>query len=49
MIPTENVRINAVCPGTIETPMVDQMVANSELDVGDTESGPTSTRYTATR
>ena len=26
------IRINAVCPGTIETPMVADMVANGELD-----------------
>lgn len=30
---SKNVRINAVCPGTIETPMVDEMVANRELDL----------------
>lgn len=29
----KNVRINAVCPGTIETPMVAEMVANGELDL----------------
>ena len=27
------IRINAVCPGTIETPMVTEMVARGELDV----------------
>src|SRR4051812_49364357 len=27
------IRINAVCPGTIETPMVHEMVAKGELDV----------------
>ena len=26
------IRINAVCPGTIDTPMVAQMIANGELD-----------------
>jgi NAD(P)-dependent dehydrogenase (short-subunit alcohol dehydrogenase family) len=26
------IRVNAVCPGTIETPMVDQMVGRGELD-----------------
>jgi NAD(P)-dependent dehydrogenase (short-subunit alcohol dehydrogenase family) len=26
------IRVNAVCPGTIETPMVDQMAARGELD-----------------
>jgi NAD(P)-dependent dehydrogenase (short-subunit alcohol dehydrogenase family) len=29
----KNVRINAFCPGTIETPMVAEMVANGELDL----------------
>jgi NAD(P)-dependent dehydrogenase (short-subunit alcohol dehydrogenase family) len=27
------IRINAVCPGTIETPMVTDMVAKGELDM----------------
>src|SRR5437660_12623749 len=27
------IRINAVCPGTIETPMVAEMIARGELDV----------------
>jgi NAD(P)-dependent dehydrogenase (short-subunit alcohol dehydrogenase family) len=27
------IRINAVCPGTIETPMVTHMIANGELDL----------------
>ncbi|GAB4064665.1 SDR family oxidoreductase [Angustibacter speluncae] len=26
------IRVNAVCPGTVETPMVDQMAARGELD-----------------
>ncbi|MCW3816446.1 glucose 1-dehydrogenase [Micromonospora sp. DR5-3] len=30
------VRVNAVCPGTIATPMVDRMTANGELDLDDT-------------
>ena len=29
------IRINAVCPGTIETPMVTDMVAKGELDIPD--------------
>jgi NAD(P)-dependent dehydrogenase (short-subunit alcohol dehydrogenase family) len=29
------VRINAVCPGTIETPMVTDMVAKGELDLAE--------------
>lgn len=29
------VRVNAVCPGTIETPMVDRMMAGGELDPED--------------
>jgi NAD(P)-dependent dehydrogenase (short-subunit alcohol dehydrogenase family) len=33
------VRINAVCPGTIGTPMVDAMVAGGELDRGQAEAG----------
>ncbi|WP_433479528.1 SDR family NAD(P)-dependent oxidoreductase [Spirillospora sp. CA-142024] len=33
------VRINAVCPGTISTPMVDAMVAGGELDRGQAEAG----------
>jgi NAD(P)-dependent dehydrogenase (short-subunit alcohol dehydrogenase family) len=28
----QGIRVNAVCPGTIETPMVDRMVASAELD-----------------
>jgi NAD(P)-dependent dehydrogenase (short-subunit alcohol dehydrogenase family) len=29
------IRINAVCPGTIETPMVTDMIAKGELSVPD--------------
>jgi NAD(P)-dependent dehydrogenase (short-subunit alcohol dehydrogenase family) len=29
------IRINAVCPGTIETPMVTEMIAKAELTVPD--------------
>ena len=28
------IRINAICPGTIETPMVTEMIANGELEPG---------------
>ena len=34
------IRINAVCPGTIETPMLADMIAKGELDVADAETGP---------
>ena len=33
------VRINAVCPGTIETPMVAEMIASGELSVEDAVAG----------
>jgi NAD(P)-dependent dehydrogenase (short-subunit alcohol dehydrogenase family) len=33
------VRINAVCPGTIETPMLAAMIANGELTASDAETG----------
>ena len=33
------IRINAVCPGTIETPMVADMVATGELSVDDAVAG----------
>jgi NAD(P)-dependent dehydrogenase (short-subunit alcohol dehydrogenase family) len=33
------VRINAVCPGTIETPMVADMIASGELSVDDVVTG----------
>lgn len=32
-------RINAVCPGTISTPMVDAMVEGGELDRDQAETG----------
>jgi NAD(P)-dependent dehydrogenase (short-subunit alcohol dehydrogenase family) len=32
------IRINAVCPGTIETPMVTDMIAKGELDVPEAEA-----------
>ena len=34
------IRINAVCPGTIETPMVADMIAKGELTVADAERRP---------
>jgi NAD(P)-dependent dehydrogenase (short-subunit alcohol dehydrogenase family) len=33
------IRINAVCPGTIETPMVARMIADGELSVDDAVAG----------
>ena len=33
------IRINAVCPGTIETPMVADMIAKGELTVSDAVAG----------
>jgi NAD(P)-dependent dehydrogenase (short-subunit alcohol dehydrogenase family) len=32
------IRINAVCPGTIETPMVTNMIAKGELDIPEAEA-----------
>ncbi len=32
------VRINAICPGTIHTPMVDDMIAKGELDIPEAEA-----------
>ncbi|MET4656469.1 NAD(P)-dependent dehydrogenase (short-subunit alcohol dehydrogenase family) [Streptomyces sp. PvP037] len=36
---SRGVRVNAVCPGTIATPMVDAMVEGGELDRGQAEAG----------
>ena len=33
------IRVNAVCPGTIETPMVARMIADGELSVEDAVAG----------
>jgi NAD(P)-dependent dehydrogenase (short-subunit alcohol dehydrogenase family) len=33
------IRVNAVCPGTIETPMLADMIAKGELTVADAETG----------
>jgi NAD(P)-dependent dehydrogenase (short-subunit alcohol dehydrogenase family) len=33
------IRVNAVCPGTIETPMLADMIAKGELTVDDAEAG----------
>jgi NAD(P)-dependent dehydrogenase (short-subunit alcohol dehydrogenase family) len=35
---SRGIRINAVCPGTIETPMVTDMIAKGELDVPEAEA-----------
>ena len=32
------IRINAICPGTIETPMVAAMIAKGELEVQEAEA-----------
>jgi NAD(P)-dependent dehydrogenase (short-subunit alcohol dehydrogenase family) len=34
-LPPRGIRINAICPGTIETPMVTDMIAKGELSVPD--------------
>lgn len=39
MTVTYDIRINAVCPGTISTPMVDAMVEGGELDREQAEAG----------
>lgn len=36
---SRGVRVNAVCPGTISTPMVDAMVEGGELDRVQAEGG----------
>ncbi len=36
---SRGVRINAVCPGTIETPMVERMIGGGELDLDATLAG----------
>ncbi|MFF9002920.1 SDR family NAD(P)-dependent oxidoreductase [Streptomyces achromogenes] len=36
---SRGVRVNAVCPGTIATPMVDAMITKRELDRTDAETG----------
>jgi NAD(P)-dependent dehydrogenase (short-subunit alcohol dehydrogenase family) len=33
------IRVSAVCPGTIETPMVADMITKGELTVADAEAG----------
>lgn len=33
------VRINAICPGTIETPMVNDMIASGDLDIDEARAG----------
>jgi NAD(P)-dependent dehydrogenase (short-subunit alcohol dehydrogenase family) len=39
------IRVNAVCPGTIETPMVEQMTATNDLDPDGALGGIPMRRY----
>jgi NAD(P)-dependent dehydrogenase (short-subunit alcohol dehydrogenase family) len=39
------IRINAICPGTIETPMVTGMIANGELDIAEATAATPIARF----